>query len=74
MSIQGLSIKTITGPDPAKFTESTEASGPGLRNLTENDALSVPEYSSGTGSNRKTAIIKFLLGLKIIKYYGKSIV
>ena len=30
-----LSIKTITGPDPAKFTESTEASGPGLRNLSE---------------------------------------
>ena len=47
-----LSIKTITGPDPAKFTESTEGSGPGLRNLSENDDLSVPECSSGSGSNR----------------------
>ena len=44
--------KNITGPDPAKFTESTERSGPGLRNLSENDGLSVPEYSSGSGSNR----------------------
>ena len=33
-----LSIKNITaGPDPAKYTESTEDSGPGLRNLSEND-------------------------------------
>ena len=63
-------LKNITGPDPAKFTESTEASGQGLRNLSENDDFSVPECSSGTGSNRKTAIIKFLWGLKIIKYYG----
>ena len=47
-----LSIKNITGPDPAKFTESTEGSGPGLRNLSENDGLSVPECSSGSGSNR----------------------
>ena len=47
-----LSIKNITGPDPAKFTESTEGSGPGLRNLSENDYLSVPEFSSGSGSNR----------------------
>ena len=31
-----LSIKTITGADPAKLTESTEGSGPGLRKLTEN--------------------------------------
>ena len=52
-----LSIKTITGPDPAKFTESTEGSGPGLRNLSENDDLSVPECSSGSGSNRQIAII-----------------
>ena len=44
----GLSIKNITGPDPAKFTESTEGSGPGLRNLSENDGLSVPECSSGS--------------------------
>ena len=42
----------ITGPDPAKFTESTEGSGPGLRNISENDGLSVPECSSGSGSNR----------------------
>ena len=28
----------------------------GLRNLSENDDVSVPECSSGTGSNRKTAI------------------
>ena len=48
----GLAIKNITGPDPAKFTESTEDSGPGLRNLSENDDLSVPECSSGSGSNR----------------------
>ena len=47
-----LSIKNISGPDPAKFTESTEGSGPGLRNLSENDDLSVPECSSGSGSNR----------------------
>ena len=45
-----LSIKNITGPDPVKFTESTEGSGPGLRNLSENDDLSVPECSSGSGS------------------------
>ena len=42
-----LSIKNITGPDPAKFTESTEGSGPGLRNLSENDYLSVSEFSPG---------------------------
>ena len=40
-----LSIKTITGPDPAKFTESTEVSGPGLRNLSENHQ----SRSFGTG-------------------------
>ena len=34
-----LSIKNITGPDPAKFTESTVGSGPGLRNLSENGDL-----------------------------------
>ena len=51
-STKGLSIKNITGPDPVKFTESTEGSGPGLRNLSENDDLSVPECSSGSGSNR----------------------
>ena len=80
-----LSIKNITGPDPANFTESTEDSGPGLRSLSENDDLSVPEFSSGTGSNEKTAsllvsfleratqihIIKFLWGLKIIIYWNK---
>ena len=44
--------KNITGPDPAKFTESTEGSGPGLRNLSENDGVSVPECSSGSGTNR----------------------
>ena len=41
-----VSITTITGPDPAKFTESTEGSGQGLQNLSENDGLSVPECSS----------------------------
>ena len=52
MRVFGLSIKIITGPNPAKFTESTEGSGPGLRNLSENDDLSVPKCSSGSGSNR----------------------
>ena len=47
-----LSIKNITGPDPAKFTESTEGSRPGPRNLSENDDLSVPECSSGSGSDK----------------------
>ena len=37
---------------PGQFTESTKGSGPGLRNLSENDDLSVPECSSGSGSNR----------------------
>ena len=42
--MNGLAIdKNITGPDPAKFTESTEGSGPGLRNLSENGDLSVPD-------------------------------
>ena len=36
----------LTGPDPVKFTESTEGSGPGLRNLSENDDLSVTEVSN----------------------------
>ena len=47
-----LSIKNITRPDPAKFMESTEGSGLGLRNLSENDDLSVPECKSVSGSNR----------------------
>ena len=38
----------ITGPDPAKFTESTESSGPGLRNLSENTDLSYYEVLTGT--------------------------
>ena len=54
-----LSIKNITGPDPAKFTENTEGSGPGLRKLSENDDLSVPECSSGSGSN---SYYKVLMG------------
>ena len=63
-----LSIKNITGPDPAKFTESTEGSRPVLRNLSENNDLSVPECSSGSGSNRS------LWGLKIIIYWNRNMV
>ena len=62
--LRRLSIKNITGPDPAKFTESTEGSGPGLRNLSENDGLSVPEcyYKDLMGTENN-----YLLELK---YYG----
>ena len=65
-----LSIKNITGPDPAKFTESTEGSGPGLRNISENDDLSVPECSSGSGSNRYDLMGTENNYLLESKYYG----
>ena len=66
----GLSIKNITGPDPAKFTESTEGSGPGLRNLSENDGLSEPVCSSGSGSNYKDPMGTENNYLLESKYYG----
>ena len=52
ISVGSVRFGSVTGfIHSPKFTESTEGSGPGLRNLSENDDLSVPECSSGSGSN-----------------------
>ena len=47
---RGLCVKDVTEPDSAESTEITERSGPKLRKTADNYDLSIPIFSSVTGS------------------------